>query len=67
MQLIPVFCTKLSTENVNKIAFFDPSLFITKANSVSYCHVVPLYPLLSSGLPPVRSVKQSSYSNFALR
>ncbi|QGY30374.1 hypothetical protein CUN67_16150 [Pantoea cypripedii] len=67
MQLIPVFCTKLSTEKVNKIALKSAPLFITWLNSVSYPVIIPSSPQISSGLPPVRSVKQSSYSNLALR
>ncbi|HAU5563006.1 TPA: hypothetical protein JD264_04245 [Serratia fonticola] len=67
IQLIPVFCTKLSTEKVNKIALKTTLLFITWLNSVSYPVFILLSPRISSGLPPVRSVKQSGYSNLALR
>ncbi|KAA6098074.1 hypothetical protein F3J41_09885 [Pantoea sp. Ap-870] len=67
MQLIPVFCTKLSTEKVNKIAVKYPCLFITWLLSVSYPIVIRSAARISSGLPPVRSMKQSGYSNLALR
>ncbi|QDY42890.1 hypothetical protein D8B20_13845 [Candidatus Pantoea soli] len=63
MQLIPVFCTKLSTEKVNKIDQKRVVLFITWVNSVGYPLFIRPLPRLSSGLPPVRSVKQSGYSN----
>ncbi|RPE03451.1 hypothetical protein BBB56_02855 [Candidatus Pantoea deserta] len=67
IQLIPVFCTKLSTENVNKIDALPGSLFITLDDPVSYPGFTRRSPRQSSGLPPVRSVKQSGYSNLALR
>ncbi|AUX94606.1 hypothetical protein C2E15_17055 [Mixta gaviniae] len=35
-----MFCTKLSTEKVNKIACFGRSLFITMMKSVSYPNVM---------------------------
>lgn len=34
--LLTEFCTKLSTENVNKIAFLTGFLFITRPCGVSY-------------------------------
>ncbi|PJZ03787.1 hypothetical protein PRCB_21315 [Pantoea rodasii] len=67
MQFIPVFFTKLSTEKVNKITLKSTPLFITWLKSVSYPVFILLSARISSGLPPVRSVKQSGYSNFALR
>ncbi|HBZ17615.1 MAG TPA: hypothetical protein DEO73_17900 [Pantoea sp.] len=67
IHFIPVFCTTLSTEKVNKIGHNSRLLFITWLISVSYPVFIPLSPSVSSGLPPVRSVKQSGYSNLALR
>ncbi|OVZ97318.1 hypothetical protein EQP49_14820 [Yersinia sp. 2105 StPb PI] len=55
------FCTPISTEKVNKIEQVAPRVFITLLISVSYPKVVRFCWRISSGLPPVTSVKQSGY------
>ncbi|OWF82414.1 hypothetical protein B4907_13550 [Yersinia kristensenii] len=55
------FCTPISTEKVNKMASVDLRVFITLPISVSYPRVIWFRWLISSGLPPVASVKQSEH------
>ncbi|PJE87493.1 hypothetical protein CU280_12365 [Yersinia mollaretii] len=55
------FCTPISTEKVNKTACASLRVFITLLISVSYPRVIRFYCLISSGLPPVASVKQSGH------
>ncbi|WP_016680781.1 hypothetical protein, partial [Yersinia pestis] len=55
------FCTPISTEKVNKIRGPLLGVFITLPISVSYPKVIRFGRLISSGLPPVASVKQSEH------
>ena len=60
------FCTNLSTENVNKIGGVAGDMFITWQEAVGYPGVIPDERPISSGLPPVGSVKQSSHMHLRL-
>ncbi|OVZ86963.1 hypothetical protein CBW58_20770 [Yersinia frederiksenii] len=55
------FCTPISTEKVNKIVRAASRVFITLLISVSYPKVIRFRWRISSGLPPVASVKQSEH------
>ncbi|CAL13350.1 conserved hypothetical protein [Yersinia enterocolitica subsp. enterocolitica 8081] len=55
------FCTPISTEKVNKIGEAVLRVFITLPISVSYPRVIRFRWRISSGLPPVASVKQSEH------
>ncbi|ATX62745.1 hypothetical protein LC20_06845 [Yersinia hibernica] len=55
------FCTPISTEKVNKMRDVAPRVFITLPISVSYPRVIRFHWQISSGLPPVASVKQSEH------
>ncbi|AUQ42121.1 hypothetical protein NJ56_09495 [Yersinia ruckeri] len=55
------FCTYISTEKVNKISLTCSWVFITLLISVSYPKRRVFQSLITSGLPPVGSVKQSEH------
>ncbi|PNM26478.1 hypothetical protein A6J66_021370 [Yersinia enterocolitica] len=55
------FYTPISTEKVNKMSCVALRVFITLLISVSYPRVIRFSWLISSGLPPVASVKQSEH------